>query len=100
MLKGVMFRYVHSMITCAQFEEFMIDYFEGQLPAAQRRVFELHLRICRECRDYLASYRETIALATAAFQQDDESLPDDVPDHLVTAILAARAAGHPDEGDE
>lgn len=90
--KGIMHKYLPGMISCAQFEEFMIDYSEGTLPAGQRRRFEAHLNFCRECRDYLAAYNQTIALGKAAFAERDAPLPDDVPEDLIAAVLAARGS--------
>ncbi len=89
-LKGFMLKHMHGMITCHQFEEFVFSYLEGSLPARQCKVFELHLRVCRECREYLAAYQRTIELGQAMFSADDESLPEDVPEDLITAILDAR----------
>ena len=88
--KGRMLRNVHSMITCAEFEAFILDYLEDDLRPAKRRVFELHLKICRECRDYLEAYRRSIALGKAVFQSADAAPPSDVPEDLIKAILEAR----------
>jgi anti-sigma factor RsiW len=89
--KGLMFRNIPMMINCREFEDFMIDYFEGSLPKQQRRVFEFHLKVCRECRDYLAAYRRTIEVSKHVFADADAQVPDDVPEDLVRAILDARA---------
>ncbi len=88
--KGAMLRNLPLMITCRQFDDFMLDYIEGNLPARQRRVFELHLRVCRECRDYLAAYKETMTLGKRVFGDPESALPEDVPDDLITAVLEAR----------
>jgi len=61
------------------------------LPKLQRRVFEFHLKVCRECRDYLAAYRRTIEVSKRVFDDADVPVPDDVPEDLVRAILDARA---------
>ena len=90
-LQGVMFR-MPLMMACRQFEDFIIAYLEGELPERQRFVFELHLKVCRECRDYLAAYRRTIEISKRAFEEPDQQVPDDVPEDLVKAILAARDA--------
>ncbi len=90
-LQGVMFR-MPLMMNCRQFEDFILAYLEGELPERQRFVFELHLKVCRECRDYLAAYRRTIEISKRAFEEPDQQVPDDVPEDLVKAILAARDA--------
>ena len=53
-------------------------------------VFELHLKMCRECREYLDAYRASMELAKDALRHGDELLPSEVPDDLVKAVLAAR----------
>ena len=83
-MRGMMLRHMPLMITCRQFEDFILAYLEGDLPNRQQLVFELHLKLCRECRDYLAAYRRTIEIS--------KPVPDDVPEGLVKAILAARDA--------
>lgn len=89
-MKGMMLRHMPMMISCREFENFILAYLEGELPARQLRTFELHIRICRECRDYLAAYRLSTELARRAFEDPDQPLPEDVPDDLVKAILAAK----------
>lgn len=91
-MRGMMLKYMPLMITCRQFEDFILAYLEGELPDRQRFVFELHLKVCRECRDYLAAYRRTIEISKRAFEEPDRPVPDDVPVDLVKAILAARNA--------
>ena len=92
--KGWMMRNVHSMITCAEFEAFILDYLDDELPAAKRRVFELHLKICRECRDYLEAYRRSMAMGKAVFEDADAAPPPDVPEDLIRAVLDARGTEH------
>ena len=89
-VKGFMLKRVHGMITCAEFEDFILSYLDGELPQKQRSIFELHLRICRECRDYLAAYRRAMELGRAVFDGPDMPVPKDVPEDLIVAILAAR----------
>jgi len=89
-IKGRMERHLPMMITCEEFEGFVVAYLEDQLPQRQRSVFEFHLKICRECRDYLAAYRRTVELGKAAFAEPAAPMPDDVPDDLIKAVLEAR----------
>jgi len=78
-------------VTCQDVAEFLMDYLEGNLPDDQRRVFDNHLSICSDCRNYLSSYKTAVLLGKAAFGQDDLNTP--VPEQLVHSILKARAAG-------
>lgn len=87
---AMMFR-LPLMIDCEEFETFIIDYLEGTLPKRKRTVFKLHLKICRECREYLRAYENTMNLAKA--QTDipfSEMGMGDVPEDLIKAVLAAR----------
>ena len=89
-LKGRMLKSMHGMITCREFEDFVLRYLDGELPARQVKVFEWHLRICRECRDYLAAYKRTIDVGKAALGPADQSVIEDVPEDLISAIVEAR----------
>ena len=91
-LKGLMFKHVYYMISCKEFEEFVLSYLDGELPVKQRSMFEWHIRICRECREYLAAYQRSIELGQAVLHDPDQSLPADVPEDLIKAILKARKA--------
>jgi len=88
---GMMMRYMPLMITCRQFEDFIVDYLEGNLSSKQKLVFEMHIKVCRKCREYLAAYKRTVDVVeqTAVGDDQSEGLPD-VPEDLVKAILAAR----------
>lgn len=87
-LHGMMFK-LPLMITCEAVEDFILAYLEGELTARQTFVFEMHLKLCRECRDYLKAYRTALELAKAG-GADDGALPQAVPEDLVKAVVAAR----------
>ena len=89
-IKGVMLRKMHSMITCREFEGFVNDYLDGTLPIEQRKLFDLHLKLCRECRDYLAAYKRTIEISGAVLGPANDSVPDTVPEDLIKAVLQSR----------
>jgi predicted anti-sigma-YlaC factor YlaD len=91
-MKGMMLKHMPLMITCLEFEDFIVDYLDGELPERQKTVFELHLKICRECRDYLAAYRRTMEVSKRAIQSDRPPNLDTMPDDLIKAIRAARKA--------
>ncbi len=79
-------------MTCREMLEFLMDYLEGGLPEEQRGLFDQHLRECPPCVDYIDSYRETVQLGRRAFDDLGAAMPDDVPEGLIQAILAARQA--------
>ncbi|MCI5047606.1 MAG: zf-HC2 domain-containing protein [Aquisalinus sp.] len=87
-MHGVMFKFP-GMITCNEFEDFILAYLEDELPPTRKRVFELHLRVCKSCRLYLAAYKRTLA-ATKASRKDYDELEASVPEDLIAAILAAK----------
>lgn len=91
-IKGMVEKHMPMMITCEEFEGFVLAYLEDELPRRQRSVFEFHLKICRECRDYLAAYRRTVELGKAVFAAPSAPLPDTVPEDLIKAVLDARNA--------
>ena len=77
-------------MTCREFADFIMDYQSGELSAELRARFDHHLALCANCRKYLTSYDETVKLGKAAFDDADAKVPPEVPDELVSAILAAR----------
>ncbi|PWT79609.1 MAG: hypothetical protein C5B57_13710 [Blastocatellia bacterium] len=79
-----------SPITCRELTSFIADYLAGELQGEVHRAFEHHLSLCRNCVQYLADYRRAVALGPGAYADDPPGVPGDVPEELVTAILAAR----------
>jgi len=77
-------------MTCREFIDFLIDYFEDDLSAREHAEFKDHLVECPDCTEYLKSYAETITLGNAAFADPDAPVPSDVPEVVVQAILASR----------
>ena len=77
-------------MTCKELVEFLMDYLDGLLAESERRCFEEHLGECPDCVAYLATYREAVRLGKEACTAGNDSIPTDVPEELVRAILAAR----------
>ena len=81
--------------TCEDVIGFLDDYVSGNLVPEQRAVFEAHLGRCPYCRDYLATYRDTIALgrglADPAHDRAGDA-GDGPPAELVEAITASLLA--------
>ena len=74
-------------VTCREFADFVLDYFDGQLAGATRARFDAHLTLCPDCVLYLRQYHDTVRAGQAAF---DDELPATIPSDLVQAILDAR----------
>jgi len=79
-------------LTCREFTEFLDRYVAGELLDEERLEFERHLKVCEPCVRYLSTYRQAVEMGKRAFQSPGEVLPDEVPERLVQAILAARKA--------
>lgn len=79
-------------MTCREVIEFLMDYTSGELPHEVRAEFERHLELCPPCVAYLHTYEQTRELARHACISQDKPVDADVPEELVRAILAARAA--------
>jgi len=90
LIKGLMLKYMPGLITCSQFDKFITSYLDGELDKREHLKFELHLKMCRECRDYLAAYQRTVDLSRSVFKTPQERFQQKVPDHLIKAILDAR----------
>lgn len=78
------------MLTCREAEDFIHEFVDGNLSRRQRAIFGMHLRMCPECRAYLAAYRRSIELGQAVFSDPDSQVPEEMPETLITAILEAR----------
>lgn len=70
---------------CRDLADFLSEYLEGRLPAAQRAVFESHLSACPPCVDYMRSFETAIEAGKQACASDVK-----IPERLVQAILKAR----------
>lgn len=88
-LHGMMFK-LPLMISCNEFEDFIVAYLDGELSRQKVFVFELHLKVCQECRDYLAAYKASMALTKSAMAADKQAELEAVPQDLISAVLAAR----------
>lgn len=77
------------MISCREFEDFILSYLDGELSEKQCKKFEFHMRLCRECRDYLAAYKRSMELNRAMFPRA-ETIPEDVPEDLIKAIIESK----------
>jgi predicted anti-sigma-YlaC factor YlaD len=75
-------------MTCRDALEFLADYLDGSLPLRKRLSLDLHLSLCRHCRDYLDNYKKAVQASREALT--DQALCEDLPEDLVQAILAMR----------
>ena len=74
-------------LTCQQLIDFLMGYLDGELPPEQKAAFDRHMSGCPSCVDYLKTYEKTVRLAKTCASN---SVPEEVPESLVQAILEAR----------
>jgi predicted anti-sigma-YlaC factor YlaD len=75
-------------VNCREALELLDDSLDGTLQARAGWRLKLHLWICRHCRHYLDSYKTTVRLEKAAFDDAGEAEPE-VPEELVSEITQA-----------
>ena len=76
------------MLTCREFDEFIVDYLDHELPWSTQVSMRWHELLCSPCRAYLADYRRTIELGQSFFDDPESEVPDSVPQELVRAVIA------------
>lgn len=83
---------VMDALSCREFVDVILSYLDGELDPRRRELFEEHIRACPACFDYLDSYRRTVAMTGTAWDGcgADDTVPEEVPEELVRAVLAAR----------
>lgn len=77
-------------MTCKEFVDFLMSYLDRELSEAAHSDFEGHIGDCPSCATYLDQYRETVRLGKTICADPAGPVPEDVPEQLVAAVLAAR----------
>ncbi|MGH7856238.1 MAG: zf-HC2 domain-containing protein [Candidatus Binatia bacterium] len=77
-------------LACGEVITFLFEFLEEEIPAERRNEFDRHLAICPSCRNYLASYRETLLLLRRERQLEEAEIPE-MPQHLVEILVRARS---------
>jgi anti-sigma factor RsiW len=77
-------------ITCREFVDFLDDYLSGSLSEEERAALNGHLAVCPSCVAYMKTYQASVQLGKAVLTRSEEPVPEEVPEELVRAILAAR----------
>ncbi len=80
-------------MNCREFVEFLMDYLDETLSERQRTIFKGHIDECPNCGTYLETYEETVRLGRQTCRDPEGPVPEEVPDGLLEAILAARCTG-------
>ncbi|MEL6257463.1 MAG: zf-HC2 domain-containing protein [Pseudomonadota bacterium] len=78
-------------ITCRQFNEFVVDYLDGNLSEKETERFERHMIVCPMCRLFLERYKIARDAGVRVIADDPSApVPDGVPGDLIDAILDSR----------
>ena len=85
-IRSLMFKLPY-MLNCREFEEFIDDYIDGNLPVSVSRKVYLHLLACGDCRSYITAYKRSIEMSKALCDELDSEVPEDVPEELITFVL-------------
>lgn len=75
-------------MTCKDAIEVLAQYLEGGLDADLHASFEKHLLVCRHCRAYLQTYRQTVELLGDLARHAREGTLPEPPEPLVRSVLA------------
>lgn len=78
------------MITCREFNDFIMEYVEGTLTEDQKTLFNRHMRVCPMCRNFLKTYIATYKAKGDIFPYEDIDVPDVIPQDLIDAILEVK----------
>ena len=76
---------------CRQVIDFLGEYLGGELSTLERLRFDAHLALCRQCRQYLETYKQTILMAKSSGEESLDEACQSIPEDLIRAILEARS---------
>jgi len=79
-----------AILTCEEFNNFMVDYLEDGLPIWRKYMCWMHVKMCQDCAHFVQQYRRVLELGQDAFSNPDDPVPNSVPEELIQAALAHR----------
>ena len=68
------------MLSCKDITELVTDYLEDRMSFMDKMRFQLHLGMCKHCRNYLKQMRQTIDTIS-------ELKEEDVPEHVMEELM-------------
>lgn len=80
----------HDEMACRELAQLVTDYLDEHLTAGDRRRFEEHLAVCRNCVTLVDQFRTTIAALSGL--DADRDVPPATRDHLLAAFRGWTAA--------
>jgi len=78
------------MITCAALEDLILSYLDDELTPWQKFVFETHITICHECRDYLRAYQVALEIVRSVLKDEQNDYIGQDTEVLINGQLASR----------
>lgn len=69
-----------GMPSCEKVNTFIAMYLDDELPKADRKAFEKHLRMCQNCHAYFDQYKATIQAVKNA---ESVEIPSDLVEHTL-----------------
>ena len=91
-VRAVMFR-MPFMITCSELELRVDEYLDADLSRRERWMFEMHLKVCRDCRSYVEAYKRTVSVTASLFDVPYEQLGMGEMSATLVAEVVARHLG-------
>lgn len=86
-IRGVAVNYLPGLKTCAEMDAMFVVYLDNELSGLERCLFNVHLRICRECREYLWAYWNSLLLAKLVLDESVEPLDRDQAESMIAAVI-------------
>ncbi|MBC8366831.1 zf-HC2 domain-containing protein [bacterium] len=65
--------------SCKDLARVLYDYIDDELSDSEKRSIDMHLLVCKDCRNYLKTYRDTIQMVRKI---PDTPMPQDFSDYL------------------
>ena len=80
-----------SNISCRDLIGFIMAYESDDLPARQRQQMDQHLENCKDCRDYLDTYHQTVQLSKAVHGTVWVPSLEEFPEELLQIVVGLNA---------
>ena len=77
------------ILTCAELDQFVVDYLDQKLSRWQRFKFHFHVLFCPKCRVFLENYKKTVEIEKRTTASRRPAI-EVAPEELIRAILAAK----------
>ena len=92
---SLMAKLMPGMLSCKQFDNFIVDYLDDRLSRTQSLLFKIHLNMCPHCREYLRGYQQSLQIGKEAFAKfrSERKAPPELQQAVLSALAQDSAAG-------